>query len=224
VRAWRPKRVFFHDIFDGWAINHHEARSLVSRYKASQAHTLDLDKELEGVGREIAAMHNCCKSSELVIVKSNHDEFLSRLLDSADFRDHVRNLGTLYELGARMCEGQEPLKAGVKLPPHVTKKVTWLTRDEDYDVSGTECGHHGDKGSNGSRGSPKQTKMHTGSAVQGHTHTPDRDGDTITNGTSTRLKLNYCVGPSSWMHAHTLIYKNGTKQLVIVADPASFKL
>jgi hypothetical protein len=37
-------------------------------------------------------------------------------------------------------------------------------------------------------------------------------------GTSTYLKLNYNVGPSSWMQSLCLVYSNGARQLINVIN------
>lgn len=213
VASLRPERIVFHDIFDGWSINHHETKNLVGRYRARKS--LDLVEEIRKVSIELRDMHKACPEADLVVVKSNHDEFLSRLIESGNLRDHVRNLGPLYTLGGYYCDGEEPLSAGVIVyGVEGTPHATWLARDDDYQVCGYELGHHGDLGANGSRGTPRQTAAHTGSAIQGHTHTPERIGRTLVVGTSTYLRLNYNRGPGSWMNCHGLVYSNGTAQLL----------
>ena len=37
-------------------------------------------------------------------------------------------------------------------------------------------------------------------------------------GTSSRLKLEYNSGPSSWLHTHCCIYPNGKRTLITIID------
>ena len=77
---------------------------------------------------------------------------------------------------------------------------------------------HGDRGPNGARGSIKNLRRIGVKSIIGHSHSPGIDEGAYQNGTSTRLRLGYNVGPSSWLNAHTVVYANGKRSLINIID------
>jgi len=96
--------------------------------------------------------------------------------------------------------------------------VKCLANDESHVVAGIETGLHGDKGPNGARGSLKNLRRIGVKVIVGHSHSPGIDEGGYQNGTSTRLRLGYNSGPSSWLNAHTVIYGNGKRSLLNVIN------
>jgi hypothetical protein len=77
---------------------------------------------------------------------------------------------------------------------------------------------HGDKGASGQRGSIAGFSNLVDKVVVGHSHTPGIIGGAYQVGTSSRLKLDYTSGPSSWMNTHCLVYTSGKRQLINVIN------
>lgn len=50
--------------------------------------------------------------------------------------------------------------------------------------------------------------------ISGHTHSPFLGQNSMVVGTSTKLKLDYTKGPSSWLNAHGILYGNGKYALI----------
>ena len=46
----------------------------------------------------------------------------------------------------------------------------------------------------------------------GHYHSPQRKDGALAVGTSTKLRVGYNNGPSSWLQSHVIIHKNGKAQ------------
>jgi hypothetical protein len=92
----------------------------------------------------------------------------------------------------------------------------FLERDESYVVAGIELGMHGDKGPNGSRGSARNLARIGVKSVIGHTHSPQIFEGCYQVGTSTKLKLEYTSGPSSWLNTHCVVYASGKRSLINV--------
>jgi len=116
-----------------------------------------------------------------------------------------------------LATGKSPVQVGcefydLKNP----EKVNWLKRDEEYRIAGVELGQHGDKGAHGSRGSANSLEKVLGKAIIGHSHTPCIHFGIYQNGTLSRLDPNYATGPSGWMHSSTVLYKNGSRQMIHV--------
>lgn len=217
----KPKKLVLHDTFDGRSINHHESHNIDSLAKRAEVGHLNLLDELKLVASDLEELDKWV--DELVVVKSNHDEFLKRFLQKGNFTDDPYNYKTFLKLALELVETNcDPLKYGVeelgKLNSNVARKVQWLERDEDFIVSGIQLGAHGDKGSNGARGGLKQMEKAYGNSVTGHSHSPEILRGAWQVGTSSKLKLSYNVGPSSWLNTSCLVYPNGQRQLINAID------
>lgn len=221
VKAWEEvakvtgaKTVVLHDMFNGQSINHHEQHNIIKRAQHSKENKLSLKRELEVTGEEFNRMLKAFK--EVVVVKSNHDEFLIRWLQEAKFRDDPVNFQIGCDLANATVDGIDPLIAGIVKYGKVRDfaRITWLNRDEDYKIAGIELGAHGDKGPNGSRGSKANLEKAYGKAVIGHSHTPGILRGIWQVGTTSLFDLDYNVGASSWLHCSCLVYENGQRQLI----------
>ena len=86
---------------------------------------------------------------------------------------------------------------------------------EDMRIAGCQLAAHGDKGPNGSHGNLTSIEKSYLNSVTGHSHTPKILRNAWSVGTTSKLKLNYNSGPSSWLHASVGLYENGQKQMYI---------
>lgn len=215
IDTLKPRRVVLHDAFNGHSINHHEAEQSITKAHRAEKAELSLTSELLGLGHDLSAFAD--KVDEVVMVKSNHDEFLPRYLQSGFYVKDPQNHKVALKLADAMLDGKDPLRYGVEVVAGFDlPNVRWLGRDEDYKVAKIQLGSHGDKGPNGSRGSLANMEAAYGSSVTGHSHTPEILRNAWAVGTSSLLKLTYNVGPSSWMHTSCLIYPDGSRQLINV--------
>lgn len=213
ILALNPKRLVLHDIFDGFSISHHhEGKPL---YKALRHDKKNLKEELDVCGSQLYAFAERMKGGDVVVVKSNHDEHLTRYLEEGRFMKDETNLRMALPLAQAYFDDKDPLKEGLKLVKgKLPNNVTFLTRNDDYKVKGIQCASHGDLGSNGSRGSAYQLESSTGPCVVGHSHTPQILREVYQVGTSTLLKMDYNGGPSSWLHTNGVINPDATIQLI----------
>jgi hypothetical protein len=208
LSKFKPKHLILHDFFDGISVNHHVEHKLLS--KALMGDKNDLKAELALTSSELNRLSKQVKN--LVVVKSNHDEFLDRWLDEGNYLKDTRNHITGLELALLKAKGNDPLEAWLK----PAKNVTFLKSEESFKVSrkNIECGVHGHLGANGARGSAKGMEKAYINSVTGHSHSPEIQRGSWVVGTSTYLKLSYNRGPSSWMQSHCIVYENGDRQLL----------
>lgn len=223
VKAWtevinelKVDEVIFHDLFNGSSINHWEDRNIIIKARKAKKNQLSLEEELKITAVELDRILGLKSVKRGVIVKSNHDEFLERWLQEGKFKTDPHNFQLGCKLADKYVDGMEPLKEGLDLVGGVknAKKLLWLDRDQDYKIAGIECGAHGDKGPNGSRGSIKNIEKAYGKCIIGHSHTPGILRGIYQVGTTTHLQLSYNIGPSSWVHCSCLLYPNGQRQLI----------
>lgn len=216
INKYNPKKLVIHDLADFYSISHHDLGKIVT--KAKKHGKLKLEDEILKIHNKLWDYSRAMSDNKVYIVKSNHDEFLDRYLESGRFIDEPQNALFASKLLTAMIEGYDPLEYAISLVGDVPANVTFLARDEDLNVRGFQLGNHGDKGANGARGSIRTMENAYGKSVVGHSHTPQMVRDTMIVGTSTDLSLDYNVGLSSWMNTHCMVYKNGTGQLLNIIN------
>jgi hypothetical protein len=213
IKEVGAETVVFHDLFNGNSISHHEIKNKLLRAQRAQNNQANLEDEIKKAKDVLNLWAD--KADSLVVTKSNHDEFLDRYLDDGRFMEDPQNLSLALELAQQVIKGKDPLKYAVeKFGLKKPAQVKWLKRDEDFKIARIELGAHGDKGSNGSKGSLKAMENAYGNSVSGHSHTPEIIRGAWQVGTTSLLKLAYNKGPSSWMHSSCLVYANGSRQLI----------
>lgn len=225
VKAWlavtdmvTPKSWIIHDGFSGNSISHHTVGKNIVKAKMAKHNELSLEKELNGYCKDLDMMVD--KVGKVVIVKSNHDDFLDRYLDEGRYIADHENHRLALELATASIDGMDPLRYYYEtiFKSKKAKNIQWLERDEDYSIAGIQLGAHGDKGANGARGSAVSLEAAYGNCVFGHSHTPEILRGAWCVGTTSKLKLSYNVGASSWFHTSCLVYPNGQRQLINSID------
>jgi len=213
MAALKPKRLVIHDLFNGLSINHHEEDKNILKAQRANREELNLLKEMSSVASDLDEMADYVE--QIVVVKSNHDEFLERYLQEGNYVKDPQNHRFALDLATAMMDGFDPLKHGVEIVGLAnTNKVIWLKRDEDFKIARIQLGAHGDRGANGARGSLPAMEAAYGNSVTGHSHVPEILRGAWAVGTSIYLKLTYNVGPSSWFHSSILVYANGERQII----------
>lgn len=212
----QPKKIFLHDIMDGTSISHHLEHKPIDRlYRPHELSTLE--KELSVVGKTLKEIKdNAPEDSEINIVASNHaPDHLIRYLDEGRYlTDHV-NYALAHELMNLRIKGSKNILKDAIDPDG---NYSWLDRNDDCIVEGFNLSVHGDKAANGTKGSPVSLEKTYGRGISGHTHTPEIIHKWVVVGTSTKLRLSYNSGASSWLNASALLYKGGLFQIVISLD------
>lgn len=213
----KPRHVVLHDVFDGNSISHHEMKDPFIQYGKEIAGTNDLSKELDGMMDGLKAFE---KYEKVIIVRSNHDDFLDRWLKNEDWKKQptFKNSRLYMQLSDMLLDqyGKNPHNVAGVIPALIKKrfpKFITLGRSHSYKVGGDwELGQHGDVGSNGSRGSLLQFRKLNTKIVVGHYHSPGRKDGALAVGTSTKMRVGYNIGPSSWLQSHVIIHEDGRAQ------------
>jgi hypothetical protein len=212
----KPEHVVLHDVFDGDSISHHQMKDPFIQYGKEMTGTNDLEKE---VNEMMVGLEPFEKFKNVVIVRSNHDDFLDRWLKNEDWKKQptYKNSRLYMKYSDILLEqyGRDPYSVKGVIPTLINDKFPkfkTLGRAASYKVKGWELGQHGDIGSNGSRGSLLQFRKLNTKIVVGHYHSPGRKDGAIAVGTTTRLRVGYNQGPSSWLQSHVIIHNDGRAQ------------
>lgn len=214
IKTTRPKTVVFHDLFDSRSVSHHEDHNLSKKSNRPEEYRL-LKNELDLLGEFLTNQKKKYPWVNFYAAASNHPEHLDSFLDSGRFIFDHHNYRLALELAIYRVDGKNPIEEYLDKNFGQRAKIKWLTRSDSLVISGVEVGAHGDLGPNGSRGSLIGVERSYRNSVVGHSHTPRIYRSAWQVGTSTMLRLSYNRGPSSWLHASCLVYKNGQRQLII---------
>lgn len=210
ITELNPRRVVFHDIFNGHSINHHERGMLLSELRNLRDNRIYLEDEIRAVYNEIWFFCEKFKDTNFIIVRSNHDDFMEKYIQHKKWIDDPQNFLFTCRIVARILnEKKIPLQEALLLIGELPKNVRFTQQDESLRVYGTELACHGHLGANGSKGSPNQFNSLNLKMITGHTHSPKLMENGMVVGTSTYLKLGYTHGASSWLNAHGILYSNG---------------
>ncbi len=223
VNVLKPKVLIRHDVLDFYSGSSHHAKNVFTQYAKFISGTNDSAKELKLTVEHI--INTTPKYARSKIISSNHHEHLTRWLQECNPKNEPWNALLYHELMYLMLKDTKMGVAGAEYPNsfelwarhnYNLPNVDFIGSMESFKIHGIEMAFHGDKGTNGSRGSAVQfSKLGTKSIV-GHSHSASIVGGCYQIGCSSYLKLEYNNGPSSWSHTHCIIHKNGKRQMIFV--------
>ncbi len=220
----RPKYQFLHDVMEGVSLNPHDRKYKNNHVKFNTwlrgLHRVDA--ELKATAELLTAYH--LSDVKMVIVDSNHDNaWLVRWLSEYDYRVDPANAELFLKLQtwmyAQLRSGKMPRDINVleyALGLSGFNEAKFLVADESFLICDKkiECGQHGHLGPGGRRGSPDNLSKLARKANTAHTHSAGIYSGLYVAGTSSKLRWNYNVGPSSWTNSHIVTYPNGKRTLV----------
>lgn len=225
LEEYNPKIVVLHDLFNGHTINHHNQGKILTQYLDAQNRKGKfLPEELTEAASELEEMvTHLSPDAEIVVVKSNHDQWLYDYLDKQEYtkESHPFNHSEALRISQEIIRGRDALEAGLEIYMQNMDRVRFLDINEDYKILGWQIGNHGHKGAHGARGSLRSIENANGKSITGHSHVPGIYRDTWSVGTSTDLQLDYNTGYSGWMNTHALLYdvgRQGKPQLVNIIN------
>lgn len=225
VNTLNPRRLVWHDVYDCYARNHHERNDVFVNLVKHRTDAGNVEKGLDGTFAFIDA-HT--KPHQInVFVTSNHPNgHLTRWVKETDPRSDLENCvfwaktfvamadsARMTDAGARV---DDPFYYWAKRKMKTVGQAIFLDPDQSYTVKGVELGNHGHLGANGARGTRAAYGKIGVKTIIGHSHSPGIKDGALQTGTSSRLRLSYNHGPSSWMHAHGIIYENSKRSLLFI--------
>lgn len=231
VDQLRPKYLFAHDLIDMGRRSHHNKKD---PFAGLLAHV----KGQESVKDAVAQVRDFLKEIKrdfmtTVVVPSNHDEHLDRWVNENNGLWDPVNATYWSWLANQKAEyietmGHKPnlLWLAVTMPHkgdfEKDFNVKFLDAGKGFVIcdsphGGIECGMHGDKGGNGSRGSLKSFANMGRRSNTGHGHDGGIDGGAFKAGTMTGMKIGYNdAAPSSWTQSLIITYPSGKRTLVTI--------
>jgi len=222
LNVLQPYNLVWHDVLDMFSGSHHHKKSPVLQFMKHHRGMNNVQAELN---KTFAVMDEAARSGiNNIVVPSNHHDHLAQWLEETDPKRDPENAIFYHET---MAEWLRHSVNGLSFNPfvwHAQKSLKrpdsfeFLDRDQGRTILDVEIGFHGDKGSNGARGSIKAFSKIGVKTVIGHSHSPGIEGGCYQVGTSSDLNLEYVSGPSSWLHTHCVIYADGKRSLINIID------
>lgn len=217
-----PEHIILHDVFDGNSISHHELKDPFIQYAKEIKGTNSVEKEIQQMLDGLKAFE---KYKNVVIVRSNHDDFLDRWLKNEDWKKQptTKNSLAYMEYSASLLKqyAENPYDVKGVIPALINQKYPkfiTLGRRSSYRVKNWELGQHGDFAANGAKGSLVNFRKLNTKIIVGHYHQPGRKDGALSVGTSTNLRVGYNVGASSWLQSHVIIHNDGRAQHINFID------
>lgn len=214
------KNLVMHDVFSAISITHHDKNKTITLAKKANESQISLEDEANIVAQYLDRFADKI-SGKMIIVDSNHHEHLDRYLEEGRYATDKVNLRYSLDIVKAMLDGESlPIKFMIEnqTPFRNKKKTKWLEPDEDFDFYGIEISQHGARGANGSRGNLQIFRKAYKKSMSAHTHQPKIYRGAVSVGTSSKLKLSYNKGLSSWVQGVGIIYENGTYQLINIVQ------
>lgn len=221
INETQSYQVVLHDTFQGTSITHHTEHDAIIRAELAMNGLNSLEKELIITRDTVDGILALKSIKKGIIVKSNHDDFIDRYLKRCGFANDPINFKIGCQLAAEVVNtNKDFLEEGLKLvgPGKHHNKLKFLGVNEDYMIGDNHVGAHGDRGSNGSRGSLRSLAKSFSKGVFAHSHTAGIYKNARQIGTTSNLRQGFNKGPSSWIHCSALVYDNGQVQLINAID------
>jgi transposase-like protein len=223
----QPRYQFLHDICSGESFNRHMIKHAPTPHSTFHRWLRGfhrVDAELQATTPLVERYHR--DWSEIIVPDSNHDaDWFKSWLQKYDYRYDPANMELFLDCQnwfiAQIRSGLMP--RDVNIMQYVmakwgklTKPVRFLLPDESFTICDKriECGMHGHLGPAGSMGTPSNLSKIGRRANTAHTHSAGIYNGLYVAGTSSLLKWDYTVGPSSWSHSHIVTYPSGSRTIV----------
>lgn len=219
VSLVKPKIMTLEDFFDGITINPHESHNILSRAMKAMKGELSLASELKACSAEIDDLSTWA-ADQLVFKYGNHEDFLKRWLNSAEYKDDPINHYEGVCLAKAALEGEMPFEHAMRkrYPVKNQDRIRFLSVNDSFKVNGIENGVHGHLGSGGKRNPGMVGLEAYGPVNAGHNHSGAILRNVVRVGTATFMQLSYNDGASAWTHTLNIQHFDGARQLITVID------
>lgn len=213
-----PGHLVWHDLIDLYSRNRYADNPFIEVAKNRDG----TDGVYEELVRGWKFHDEMTRSKRSIIVPSNHTNArLDWYMRNTDWRRDPSNAEFYLETALQMVRSLRTTECGhgyddpfVFWGKQLSKapNVRFPSRDESVMIAGVEHQYHGDIGPGAAKGASLMNMRRIGAKTTfAHTHEPGTEEGAMTAGTSTRLRLGYNQGPSSWMNSHVALYPNGKR-------------
>jgi hypothetical protein len=218
----KPDWLIWNDVLDAYSISPHHFKNPFTRIVKTLNGRGNLRTEFDDT---IAYIRDHTGAASNKIVYSNHNEHVLYWLRAGEAHVEPENAELYYWLKWRMLQEAKMAAHGVVHPDPFElyargklPRTDFLGPDDSFRLHGVELGMHGHLGPNGARGSAANLSKIGTRSIIGHVHSPAIFEGCYAVGTSSRLRLEYNAGPSSWLNTHAVVHPNGRRQMIHILN------
>lgn len=231
ARRYKPLHTVIHDPIDSFSISPHHEKDPLMRVAKLTLGMGNLEREVGSLCEFHTELRNALplQDSKIHYVASNHTDHILQWLKARDWQKidpnskvHRFLLNTYMEYLEDKTNALEYANTG-NLPSILEVLMDragiqdgntfYPSVNDSLMIHTIECGQHGHKGANGSKGTPNSFRQSQYKMIVGHMHTPGMYDGVYVVGTSGGLKMNYNDGLSSWDTVHATIDRFGKRRL-----------
>lgn len=232
IDTLRPEEIIVHDVFDNESRNHHHVGDSAYSYEMA---IRGRDKVMDEVGDAAQFLIGIKRPFATIrVIDSNHDLGLERYVREGRYRSDGANARVGLQLEDAYMAYREQVAAALDknvTPPtfslfeHAARGlrgtemdgIAWVHDGQSFLVDGVECGHHGFRGANGSKGTISGFARIGRKMSIGDKHTPEIMDGVYCAG-SLKLNHGYNKGPSSWAVSHVIQYASGKRAVITLQN------
>ncbi len=223
----RPHYSILEDTLDFRWRNHHNIQDPISMAKMAARGTVCVEQEVtEAVRFANGLLRDWCQT---VVIESNHDSAIAKWLRGDEGRYDPENAYLWHRLNADWHDAVRMMLDDFNITYHafrscgLSEDVFFVPAGGSLVVQDVEHGLHGDIGVNGARGTPTQFRRFGRKVTSGHTHSPRIQDGSYVAGVSAKLDQGYNVGPTTWAHAHVVLYPNGKRGMISMSADGRYE-
>lgn len=230
----KPKRLVLQDLHDGNVDNHYI--DMAQRVENAAGNRDELEVEIKGDGsflNRLTRLHPWVE--EIIVDESNHDLRVERYAKEHRYDNDPYNACFGMKLHLRYLEYRKDcgIRRSSNLPRErfslhewavrhfypLLNRVTWIYDGESRIINEVEVGHHGFRGTNGSKASISSYVRIGAKISYGDKHAPSIADGAFQAGVMA-LQQGYNIGPSSWGVSHILQYANSKRCMITMNNGA----
>ena len=211
-----PESIYLHDVADGLPVNPHEKENYVLRVKRYNEGKHLVKDSIQCIIGKVKEIQEAFAESKIHVVRSNHDEFFDRWVNSHNWKNDIPNAQTYLELASMA------IKSDIGIIPTIITEATngavnCLGYNESHKVMDIELSLHGHAGNNGAKGSIAQFRKLSNKGISAHNHGFAVLDGWMQVGSCTDRFQHFNKGTAGAAHAHAIITNNGKRQLLILS-------
>ena len=205
-----PEKEVFHDLHDHQIGGHHTKDDVITLLKYNLSGSTSIRDELLKSVNFIDEHPGC------YLVDSNHHRHLDQWFNRYNPKNDTVNLDLYFELGSML---KKSLEVGgtsdlfrLFCEKYVKVEANFITPNDNFFIRGIDCSQHGDRGTNGTRGSAASFAKTGAKTMIGHSHSWRIIKGAYQVGASVE-NLEYESGYSTNSISHGIIYDNGKRAI-----------
>lgn len=217
IKHFAPEAIGLNDLFEGKTISHHRENDIEAEQEAIET-VFTLKEELRRTREYLMTVkyfaRQANKKAKILAIGSNHNTHLHKYLKEKRWVHDKFNFLTANELAYQFFNKKaDPLQFALDPDKQI---AVWPDLHDEIVIEGVEVNNHGHLGVNGARGSLRSDELAFRKSTGGHSHSVSKKNDTTRAGTTSKLRMGYNQGPSSWAHGFEAIFEGGFRTLYIV--------